>query len=284
MIAPRHILPAPHPTRFEFAMQLTLATPFTRFLSRPSVQPSFAATSAREEAAISQLDQIAAQNLQATRQGLGGTAMFLALIGGLVILGSASMWSSGSEESRKPAVAAESRAAPVMQAPVAAVAEMVATPPAVAAAALPAAVETTAQPLVIAAAEPVAAVDDAARKARAKQQAEARRKVAEAAQQRALAEETQRLQLAQQRETERAEQQAELARQRAAAERSRLAAAQLASDSRRNVGDMCAAAGGFISQQFCHARECRKAEHQGDGVCVNLRETEAARLRASAER
>ncbi len=267
-------------------MQLILAIPFTRFLFRPSVQPSFAATSAREEAAISQLDQIAAQNLQAGKQGLGGAAMFLALVGGLVILGSASMWSSGSEEPRKPAAAAESRAAPVAQAPVAAVlAEIIAVvPPAVSAVVPPVATETTAEPVVVAAAESVAAVDDAARKARAKQQAEARRKVAEAAQQRALAEETQRLQLAQQRETERAEQQAELTRQRAAAERSRLAAAQVASDSRRNVGDMCAAAGGFISQQFCHARECRKAEHQGDGVCVNLRETEAARLRASAER
>ncbi len=130
----------------------------------------------------------------------------------------------------------------------------------------------------------MSAADDAARKARAKQQVEARRKAAQLAQERALAEETQRLQLAQQREAERAQQLAEQARQRAAAEQTRLAATLLASDSRRNVGDMCSAAGGFISQQFCHARECRKAEHQGDGICVNLREIEAARLRASAER
>ena len=129
------------------------------------------------------------------------------------------------------------------------------------------------------------AVDDAARKARAAKAAEAKRKAAQLAQERVLAEEAQRVQLAQQtRDAERAQQQAELARQRAAAEQARLAAVQLASDTRRGVGETCAAAGGFISQQFCQARECRKAERQGDGICVNLRETEAARLRASAER
>jgi hypothetical protein len=130
----------------------------------------------------------------------------------------------------------------------------------------------------------LAAADDAARKARAKQQAETRRKAAQLAQERALAEETQRLQLAQQREAERAQQLAEQVRQRAAAEEARLASAQSASETRRGVGETCAPAGGFVSRQFCQARECRKAEHQGDGLCVNLRETEAARLRASAER
>jgi flagellar biosynthesis GTPase FlhF len=263
-------------------MQLTLSsTPF----AKPAVASRPAPQRPHDAAALSQLDQIAAQNLQASRHGLGGAAMFLALVGGLVVLGSASMWSSGTDEPRKPAVAAEQGAAPVMQAPVAAVAEMVAVAPSAAAAvASPAAAETTAEQPVVAVAEPVAVADDAARKARAKQQAEARRKAAQVAQERALAEETQRLQLAQQREAERAQQLADQARQRAAAEQARLAATQLASDSRRNVGDMCSAAGGFVSQQFCHARECRKAEHQGDGICVNLRETEAARLRASAER
>lgn len=265
-------------------MQLTLSsTPF----AKPPVAPKAAAQPVRprDATALSQLDQIAAQNLQATRQGLGGTAMFLALVGGLVILGSASMWSSGGDEPRKPVIAAEHRAAPVVQAPVAAVVtDAVAAPAAVATLAPPVAAETAVVPAVIAAAEPAVVADDAARKARAKQQAEARRKAAQLAQERSLAEETQRLQLAQQRETERAQQSAEQARQRAVAEQARLAATPLASDSRRTVSDMCSAAGGFISQQFCHARECRKAEHQGDGLCVNLRENEAARLRASAER
>jgi hypothetical protein len=262
-------------------MQLTLSTP-------PFAKPSFAPQSAlkavrpRDEAVLSQLDQIAEQNLQASRQGLGASAMFLALFGGLVILGSASMWSSGDEPSRKPVAAvAEARPAPVAaaQAPV-----IVAAPPAVTM------VEPTVQaapgPVLaaVAAVEPMPAADDAARKARAAKAAEAKRKAAQLAQERSLAEETQRLQLAQQREGERAQQLAEQARQRAAAEQARLAATQLASDSRRSVGDACSAAGGFISQQFCQARECRKAEHQGDGICVNLRETEAARLRASAER
>jgi hypothetical protein len=269
-------------------MQLTLSsTPFAKpsVASKPAPQPA----RPRDAAALSQLDQIAAQNLQASRQGLGGAAIFLALVGGLVILGSASMWNSGGDEVRKPLAAAETPKAPVAEAPMV---SMVAAPPVTAAVAAPAwpgiaapAVPTT-EPAqaAVAAPEVLAAADDATRKARAKQQAEARRKAAQLAQERALAEETQRLQLAQQREAERAQQLADQARQRAAAEQARLAATQLASDSRRNVGDMCSAAGGFISQQFCHARECRKAEHQGDGICVNLRETEAARLRASAER
>lgn len=271
-------------------MQLTLSsTPF----AKPPVVPKAAAQPARprDATALSQLDQIAAQNLQATRQGLGGTAMFLALVGGLVILGSASMWSSGNDELRKPPAAAERPKAPPAEASVPS--SQAVAPAVTAAAAAPAmaaapvqATEPAPQPVLATAAAPeaLAAADDATRKARAKQQSEARRKAAQLAQERALAEETQRLQLAQQREAERAQQLAEQARQRAAAEQTRLAATQLASDSRRNVSDLCSAAGGFISQQFCHARECRKAEHQGDGICVSQRETEAARLRASAER
>ncbi len=261
-------------------MQLTLrSVPF----AKPRVAPKVIAQAAhpRDASALSQLDQIAAQNLQAPRQGLGGAAMVLALLGGLVILGSASMWSSGSDEPRKRPAAAE---APSMS--------MVAAPPVTAAVAAPAVVAAAAQPaelvpepvLATAAVPNASALTDDARKARAKQQAEGRRKAAQLAQERTLAEETQRLQLAQQRETERGQQQAEQSRLRSAAEQTRLAAAPVAGDSRRNVGDMCSAAGGSISQQFCHARECRKAEHLGDGTCVNLRETEAARLRASAER
>jgi hypothetical protein len=268
-------------------MQLTLSpAPFAKPPGAPKSAPQPARP--RDATALSQLDQIAAQNLQATKHGLGGAAMFLALVGGLVVLGSASMWSSGSDEPRKPQAVAESRKAPVAEAAVVPAANPVVAPMVTAAVvAAPAVAESLPEPAAaaMAAAEPVAGADDAARKARAKQQAEARRKAAQLLQERALAEEAQRVQLAQQHsEAERAQQQAEQARQRAAAEQARLAAVQLASDTRRNVGDMCSAAGGFVSQQFCHARECRKAEHQGDGICVNLRETEAARLRASAER
>jgi hypothetical protein len=271
-------------------MQLTLSsTPF----AKPPVVPKVTAQPARprDVAALSQLDQIAAQNLQATKQGLGGTALFLALVGGLVILGSASMWSSGSDESRKPPAAAHTPKATPAEAPPLSSQTVAAT--VTAAAAAPAMVAAPVQPTepapqpalaTAAAPEALVAADDAARKARAKQQAEARRKAAQGAQERALAEETQRLQLAQQREAERAQQLAEQARQRAAAEQARLASAQSVSDTRRGVGETCASAGGFVSRQFCHARECRKAEHQGDSICVSLRETEAAQLRASAER
>jgi hypothetical protein len=264
-------------------MQLTLSTPP---FAKPPVasQPAHRAGRPRDEAVLSQLDQIAEQNLQASRHGLGASAMFLALIGGLVILGSASMWSTGDEPSRKPVAAvAEARPAPAVVVAAAAPMPVIAAAPQAVTLVEPT-VQATPEPVLAAAAEPTPAADDAARKARIAKAAEAKRKAVQVAQERALAEETQRLQLAQQREGERTQQLAEQTRQRAAAEQARLAATQLASDSRRSVGDSCAAAGGFISQQFCQARECRKAEHQGDGICVTLRETEAARLRASAER
>lgn len=276
-------------------MQLTLPTTL--------VQPSMAASQAptrgpaapyREAVAMSQLDRIAAQNLRTPAHGLGATATLLALLGGLVVLGSASMWhgAPGAESRQPQAVAlAESRPAPAAVAPVAATAPAVAIEPAVPAwVATP---EPTVQVLVtpeaataaLAAADP--APDDAARKARARQQADARRKAAQLAQERALAEETQRLQLAQQqRDAERAQQQlqAEQARQKIAAEQARSQSVQLALDTRRSVSESCSAAGSLISRQFCRSRECSKAEHFGDAVCVNLREDEMARQRASIER
>lgn len=268
-------------------MQLTLSTtPF----SKPSVTPRAAPNAARprDATAMSQLDQIAAQNLQPSRQGLGGGAMLLALVGGLVIVGSASMWSAGADEPRKAAtVVAEALQAPaaevaVIQAPVAA-APQAATAATVAEPTAPA----TPVPALAAAAaaEPMATADDTARKARAAKAADARRKATQLAQERALAEETQRLQLAQQREAERAQQQlAEQARQRAAAEQARVASVQLATNTHRGVGDICSGAGNFISQQFCRSRECGKSEHHGDATCVRQRENELAQQRASNER
>jgi hypothetical protein len=267
-------------------MQLILSTPP---FAKPSVasQPAHRALRPRDEAVLSQLDQIAEQNLQGSRQGLGASAMFLALIGGLVILGSASMWSTGDEPARKPVAAvAEARPAPAAQATVAPAPVLAAAPLTVTVVAEPAASATPEPTLAAAvAAEPVAAADDAARKARAAKAADAKRKAALLAQERTLAEETQRLQLAQQREAERGQQQlAEQARQRAAAEQARLSSMQLAVNTHRSVAEICSGAGNFVSQQFCRARECSKADHQGDAVCVRQRENELAQQRASSDR
>ncbi len=280
-------------------MQLTLSSPP---FAKPSVvsQPVPKTPRFHDSTGLAQLDQIAAQNLQASRHGLGASAMLLALVGGLVILGSASMWSSSADEARQPAaVAAEARRlVPTAPSAVSKTAE-----PAVAQAVMPDATQAAAAGMVsvvpsmpfvpesaVASAtnvDPVAAADDAARKARAKQLADARRKAAQASQQQALAEESERLKLAQQRDAEHEQQQhqiAEQARQRAAADQVRLASLQLAANTRRNVAESCAAAGGFVGQQFCRSRECAKSEHQGDAVCVRLRENEFAQQRASNER
>lgn len=278
-------------------MQLTLLSTFARpaVAAGPAHSRGAAVPGSRDAVALSQLDRIAAQNLRPPAHGLGGTGMLLALVGGLVVLGSASMWRGSADELQhvaRKAMPAESHSAPAAAPSV--------TPTAVAATA--AAAEAT-TPGVVAAPEPtlhaLAAVepataaaaatepsaDDAARKARAKQVAEARRKSAQAAQERALAEETQRHQLAQRREVERAQQQLDeqQARQRAAAEQARAQSLQLALNTHRSVSESCAA-GSLISRQFCRARECAKAEHQGDAVCVNMREDEMAQQRASNNR
>jgi hypothetical protein len=295
MISARSILPRPthHPTALELAMQLTLLTPFARPAAAAAPAPQRGPVSpTREAAALSQLDRIAAQNPSAPAQGLGGSGVLLALLGGLLVVGSATMWRDGGEvrEARSataaeqrdisaPAVAAVTPAPPVPSAVV--VAEAV-TPAAAAHSTPPPAVLEPAPAAAVAAADPAA--DEAARKARVKQLADARRKAAQLAQERAAAEEAQRLQLAQQRESERAAQQlAEQARQRAAAEQARSPSLQLALDTRRSVGDACAG-GGFISRQFCRARECAKPDHQGDPVCISLREDELAQQRASNSR
>jgi hypothetical protein len=64
----------------------------------------------------------------------------------------------------------------------------------------------------------------------------------------------------------------------------RLQTAAAAPDTLRSVREVCAGAGGFIGEQFCRSRECRKPEQQGDPVCVRLRDIEEARLRSAAER
>ncbi len=284
-------------------MQLTLLTLFAqRAPAAGPVSRRGPVVPSRESVAMSQLDRIAAQNLRSPAQGLGASGMLLALLGGLVVLGSASMWNRGAGNdprtagltadgtpvlavtpaSPSPLPAAIER--PVIAAQVApgSIAAPAATPSAFALpAAQPARVDTAA-----AAAGPSA--DDTARRDRARQLAEARRKSAQLAQERAAVQESQRLQLAQQREAERAQQQqqqlAEQARQRAVAEQARSQTVQLALNTRRSVVDACSASGGAISRHFCSARECSKPEHQGDPVCVTLREDDLARQRASIER
>jgi hypothetical protein len=83
---------------------------------------------------------------------------------------------------------------------------------------------------------------------------------------------------------EQQQQQEAAARARAAEAASPLvmvAAAAPAPQARAAAGvrDGCAASGGFIAQQLCHARECRKSQHEGDAVCARLRDIEQTRAR-----
>ena len=52
---------------------------------------------------------------------------------------------------------------------------------------------------------------------------------------------------------------------------------------RPDVASVCGGSA-FLAASFCQARECRKAEHHADPVCVRLREIEQARERAAADR
>jgi hypothetical protein len=270
-------------------MQLTLLDTFApRAAGAGPSPPRRAAATSRDAVALSQLDLIAAQNLRAPAHGLGSAGMLLALLGGLVVLGSASMWNGAATDASRDSRAsrAPQAQAVVESRPAVAVAPVVAqaiTPTFETAMepTLPAQAAPELAPAPVAAAD--AAADDAARKARVKQLAEARRKAALVAQERAQAEESQRLQLAQQREAERAQQLAEQARQRAA-EQARAQPVQFALDTRHSVSDSCSGAGSVISRQFCRARECAKPEHQGDPVCVSRRDEELAQERASINR
>jgi flagellar biosynthesis GTPase FlhF len=132
----------------------------------------------------------------------------------------------------------------------------------------------------------VAPIDDTARKPVIAVSADARRKAAALVQERARVEDQvlRRQREIEQTQAERAseQQQADAARERAAAaeqaRRQPVQLAQYSQDTRRNVREVCASSGGFIAQQFCHSRECRKADLQDDAVCQRLREIEVARL------
>jgi type IV secretory pathway VirB10-like protein len=128
----------------------------------------------------------------------------------------------------------------------------------------------------------LAAIDDAAQAAsRTRAAVEARRKATRLAQERALAE-ADALRAAEREQAARSQRLAqEAAAQRVVAEAPpKAAAVPVAQAAPRGVRDTCSASGGFIAQQFCQSRECRKAEHEADAVCVRLREFEQARQRA----
>lgn len=256
---------------------------------------------------MSQLDRIAAASGKrlVPADGLGPQAIVAALVGGLILLGGAMML-----RSPNGTPAASTRVAAVQAAPAPAPATLAAVDrPALLS--LPAAVEATVvaggpapadmavEPRLSAGAEAptvdermLAEVEDAARKARARQLAEARRKAAQLAQERAAAEELQRQQLAaqQQREAERAQQvaaeEAAAARQRAAAaaELARQQSVRVAMASPRGVGETCSGVTGLFGEHLCRARECGRVEFASDPVCVRLREREEAQRRASLDR
>jgi len=236
------------------------------------------------DSAISQLDAIAAANdaavASARRRKL---AWSIALGGAALWLASGSLSSPARDaaprQTRPPATAAQPPATRV------AVHGKVTEAPT-----QTLAVVSEARPAVVTGA--AAVVDDTATRPRAAQGAEARRKAVVVAQERARADEqAQRQQRA--REQEAADhatalQQAQEARERAQvaeqAQRQVVLVAQNTQGARRSVREVCSSSGGTLSQQFCHARECRKAEHQDDTVCARLHEIEVARLQYSVER
>jgi hypothetical protein len=287
-------------------MQSTLTSPGRATLGANAAPTRTVASPSRAQS-LSQLDRIAAANSLSSSAGPTGVATWLGLLGGCLLVAVAAMWQDGTGS---PGMSARGEAAATVAATIAAVvdpdpsrAAAQAAPPAPSlgdttlASQVPSSAPSRAAepaPIVELAtlpAPPPPAVDEAARKARLAAVAETRRKAALAAQERAQALETQRLaQLQQQQQMQRdatalAEQAAEAARQRAAAaEQVRLAALSGAGAPRLTVRASCGSAGGFLAQQFCQARECSKAEHQGDAVCARLRESEAERLRASIDR
>jgi type IV secretory pathway VirB10-like protein len=254
-------------------MQLSLLSRFTSGATLARSEPPSTVPGAWRDSAISQLDALAAAN-----DSLAASAR-RRKIAWAVVLGGAALWllsaslstSVRNDAPRRPSVAPSALAPVSVPSATASVRQAPADPPAAQAEALPVA---------------VAPIDDAARKPVVAVSADTRRKAAALAQERARLDEQA---LRRQREIEQAQaeraseqQQADAARERAAAvdqaRRQSMMLAQNSQDTRRNVREVCASSGGFIAQQFCHSRECRKADFQDDAVCQRLREIEVARL------
>jgi hypothetical protein len=270
-------------------MQLTLTSPGRAALGAIAPVRRSAPAPSREQA-LSQLDRIATANGRATGGWRGGAAVWLALLGGCVVLSAASMWQGGSDRAgaRNPSAAVASTP-PATPAPLAAATaaqpdQAAQTAPAAEATSVPSIPDAAAVVAPQAANEAAAMAAETPRAVRVRASGEARRRADVApAQERAVQEEQVR-RVERSREQEAAAQTEAERRRPAAAEPVRVAAVQLAEADRPGVRAGCAAAGGFLAQQFCQARACAKAEFSADAVCVRLRESEAERLRASAER
>jgi len=285
------------------SLQLNLLTRLGPRAEESRRGPVSTVPGAWHDSAISQLDAIVATNEHLAAQAWRRRAVWVATLVAAALLVLVSLWRPARDEpslhtsalaAPRAPVSVAAGAAPAGQAPIAvnmmAVTTRVAPTPVVSAptATRPVVSTASAAPLAMAGAVPVVAtpIDEAARKARAVKITEARRKAAELARARAVDEEdAQRRQRVQEQQDSELEQQlAQATRQRAAAaERSRLQAIQLARETHRSVRETCSAAGGFIGEQLCHSRECRKPEQQGDPVCVRLHDIEMARLRTSAD-
>jgi hypothetical protein len=282
-------------------MQLNLLTRLGARVVMSRAEPPSTVPGSWRDSAISQLDALARANERAAARARRRRRLWTAGLSGVVLLWGVAMWRQAIDPPRVPApllAHVSTRAAPLEPAAAAVVAEvsLVSTAPTLLAAASVAALAadsaTTPSSSVVTDAVPVAASadDEAARKARA--QGLARRKAAQQAQERDRAEDEaqqrQRLALAAQMDAERALQQQladadAAARERAAAaERERRQALLLAQHSPRGVAELCGG-GGWAAEQQCQARQCYRAEHQGDAVCQRLRDQALARLQRGAD-
>lgn len=281
-------------------MQLNLLMRLGQRVVLSRAEPPSTLPGAWRDSAISQLEALARANERALARARRRRQLWTAGVGALLLLWAAALWRQASEGPRVPVpgpgpmlALAQPRAEPVAVAavPAAAPAELPAQPTAalIAAAAAADTPPAAGGPVVTDAVPVVASDEEVTRKARA--QWLARRKAAQQAQERARAEDEaqqrQRLALAAQVDAERVLQQqraeaAERARA-AAAERERRQALLLAQNTRRGVAELCGSAGGWAAEQQCQARQCYKAEHQGDAVCQRLRDLDLARLQRGAD-
>lgn len=256
---------------FEPLMQLTLLSSITRAAGRHSEPPSTVPGSWRDSA-ISQLDQLAASN--EPRTGMArrrGATLWIGLLGGVAVLMLGLLLRPPDQEVAAPPVEAEPAPAPAAPAAL--------TPPPAAAvpAPVPAVVSPSPEPVPALAPSPDLRADDAAPAAvhitplpaptaprRVRAPARAQEPPARGAEPLGPSEA------------------APAPVADAPAPRAQ-AAAPVAPVLSRDVKSLCASSG-FLGEQWCHSRECRKPEHQRDAVCERLREIDAARQQHSSER
>ena len=256
----------------------TTPAPRPRTGRRASVPPA--------DATPSQLDIIAEINERAARQHRGRLALWIVSAGGAVLLGVA-LWSLiqggavRAPQAARPAADVSAKAqrdepSTVAQASSDASAAQTAAMPDVgierAQGELPASAPALGADTTLAAA---AAADDRAHRARARRETELRAGASQAQQERSLAEDQAR----QQRE---ADLEAQHASERAVIAGGRVAqpappSAVPAGDPRPSVAQLCAASANIFGETLCHSRECRKAEHANDVICIRIREIDEAR-------